>query len=331
MCRSAAATSSRSATRSAVQRQPDGRYRPCRARPSTPRSCCDPWPALPAAWPAPTDVRRPPASRSTCSGRSIRRRAEIEVVGAATTDAYGGYRIDKVPMGSYEVSAFHSDFSDGNVSKVVLKFHQQVFKADIKFRGGGGRVFGVVYDDDGQTPLKARVGISGDPLVVAGGQVGVGFEYVQNFKIVDTNFTTGRYFGRRRSGSAASRCGPSASSARTRSRSKGSIPAPDEIGRDQPAAPVDEPHRRHRVPARRRDAGRRQRGRHLQVGCVQGVLLGEQIRRRDLHDDSTGHPVAERGDRRGWPVFHPDRQRRQLHVDAWKIRRAGKSASSVAR
>jgi hypothetical protein len=83
-----------------------------------------------------------------------------------------------------------------------------------------------VFDDDGQTPLKARLGISGDQLIVAGGQVGVGFQCVQNFRIVDTNITTGQYAF---SGlwSAASRCARSASSVDPIAV-EGSIPAPNQ-------------------------------------------------------------------------------------------------------
>jgi hypothetical protein len=117
----------------------------------------------------------------------------IQAVGTAITNATGGYRIDKVPMGAYEISAFNDDFSDGNVGKAVLKFHQQVVRADLRFRGAGGTVHGVVFDDDGHTPLKARVGLSGDQVIVAGGRVGVGFQYVQNYKIVDTNIADGQY------------------------------------------------------------------------------------------------------------------------------------------
>ena len=117
---------------------------------------------------------------------------KIHVVGSVLTDASGAYRIDKVQMGAYDISAFDSDFSDGNVGKAVLKFHQQVVRADLKFRGAGGTVRGVVLDADGQTPLKARLGVSGDRLIVADGQVGVGFQSVQNFEIVDTDLT-GRY------------------------------------------------------------------------------------------------------------------------------------------
>ena len=35
--------------------------------------------------------------------------------------------------------------------------------------------------------------MSGDQLVIAGGRVGVEFKYVQNYKIAQTDFTTGRY------------------------------------------------------------------------------------------------------------------------------------------
>ncbi len=43
--------------------------------------------------------------------------------------------------------------------------------------------------DASNTPIKARVSLSGDQVVVAGGRVGVDFQYVQNFKIVDTDFS----------------------------------------------------------------------------------------------------------------------------------------------
>ena len=66
-------------------------------------------------------------------------------------------------------------------------------RADIVFRGGGGKVTGVALDSDGQTPLKAGVSVSGDQLVIAGGLVGVEFQYVQHYKITSTDFTTGRY------------------------------------------------------------------------------------------------------------------------------------------
>ena len=43
------------------------------------------------------------------------------------------------------------------------------------------------------TPLPAKVAISGERLVVAGGKIGVKFEYVQNYEVVDNDFTTGAY------------------------------------------------------------------------------------------------------------------------------------------
>ncbi len=117
----------------------------------------------------------------------------ICIVGDATTDQSGGYRIDKIRLGDYSLSAFRSDFSDGNIVKVSLNYDRQVFRADVRFRGGAGRVTGTVFDDDGVTPLKAAVSVSGDQLVIAGGRVGVGFQYVQNFQIAQTDFTTGRF------------------------------------------------------------------------------------------------------------------------------------------
>jgi hypothetical protein len=118
---------------------------------------------------------------------------KINVVGTAITDGLGAYRIANVRLGDYMVSAFRSDFTDGNVARALLRFNGQTLRVDVRFRGGGGRVFGAVFDDDGVTPLKARVGISGEQLVVAGGQVGVEFKHVRNFRIADTDFTTGRF------------------------------------------------------------------------------------------------------------------------------------------
>lgn len=119
------------------------------------------------------------------------------VAGSAVADASGHYTIAGLPLGDYTISAFRDDFSDGNVVKVAVKYDKQTVKADIRFRGAGGTVHGVVYDADGKTPLKARVGISGDRIVVATGAGGVpvatGFQYVQNFAIADTDFTTGEY------------------------------------------------------------------------------------------------------------------------------------------
>ncbi|MCU1382351.1 MAG: LamG domain protein jellyroll fold domain protein [Acidobacteria bacterium] len=119
--------------------------------------------------------------------------SSINVVGTAVTDAGGHYRLDNIPVGDYQASAFRADFSDGNIRAVPLKFFRQVARGDIVFRGGGGRITGAALDADGHTPLKAAVSISGDQLVIAGGRVGVEFKYVQNYKVTQTDFTTGRY------------------------------------------------------------------------------------------------------------------------------------------
>lgn len=116
-----------------------------------------------------------------------------EILGSATTNAQGGYRIDGIRNGSYQVSSFNAAFSEGNLVPAVLRFHGQVFRADMTWRGGGGRVVGTVFDDDGQTPLKALVSLSGDQLQIAGGRVGVAFQHVSHYKIAETDFTTGRF------------------------------------------------------------------------------------------------------------------------------------------
>ena len=118
---------------------------------------------------------------------------QIQIFGVATADPSGAYRIDRLPMGAYDISVFNDDFTDGYIGRLVVKVHQQVLRADLEFRGGGGTVRGAVFADDGQTPLAARLGITGDQVVIAGGQVGVRFQQVQNFAIVDTNLTTGEY------------------------------------------------------------------------------------------------------------------------------------------
>lgn len=118
------------------------------------------------------------------------------VVATADTGPTGSYRIDKVRKGSYTVSAFLSDLSDGNIAEAVVNFSRQVVKADVVFRGGGGRINGVIYDDDGVTPLKARVSVSGLKIKSASGGgalIGLGFERVQHYSIKDTDLTTGRF------------------------------------------------------------------------------------------------------------------------------------------
>ena len=116
---------------------------------------------------------------------------QVAVVGTAITDSLGRYTIAPVNLGTYTLSAFKGDLSDGNVVPVAVKFANQVVKADVTFRGGGGTVTGRALDADGVTPLNARVSVSGDQLLTAGG-IGFGFQHVENFQIVDTDLT-GRF------------------------------------------------------------------------------------------------------------------------------------------
>jgi hypothetical protein len=116
----------------------------------------------------------------------------IEVVGQAVSGPAGQFSMANIPLGVYTLSAFRADFSDGNVKPVVLKFGNEVVDGNLTFRGRG-RVTGVLLDDDGVTPLAGVVGLSGDQLAVAGGQVGTGFEYVSHFKIAQTDLATGAF------------------------------------------------------------------------------------------------------------------------------------------
>ena len=119
--------------------------------------------------------------------------SRIEIVGQATSDENGHYQMAEIPVGQYRLTAFTSDFSDGNLVNVNVKFNHQTVKADVVFRGGnGGTVKGTVVDAS-NTPIKARVSLSGDQIVVAGGRVVVDFQYIQNFQIVDTDFATGKF------------------------------------------------------------------------------------------------------------------------------------------
>jgi hypothetical protein len=113
------------------------------------------------------------------------------VVGQSTTDEGGNYRVEGLPTGDYQVSAFLGDFSDGNIVPASVSVDGQAVRANVTFRGGGGRVSGTVLDDSGQ-PLRATVGISGDQVAVANGSVGVGFQFVQNYRIAETS-TAGKF------------------------------------------------------------------------------------------------------------------------------------------
>ncbi|HHY58525.1 MAG TPA: hypothetical protein GYA08_24165, partial [Chloroflexi bacterium] len=76
------------------------------------------------------------------------------------TNAQGEYRFENMNAGDYTISAFFNDFSDGNLAQAKLVFHNQVQVVNIDFRGRGRAITGIVYDDDGVTPLGARVGLT---------------------------------------------------------------------------------------------------------------------------------------------------------------------------
>ncbi|MFO1432626.1 MAG: carboxypeptidase regulatory-like domain-containing protein [Candidatus Competibacteraceae bacterium] len=125
-------------------------------------------------------------------GDEISGEPQVELGGTATTDSDGRYQIDKAPLGQdYTLSAFLPDFSDGNTTPVALVVNGQTAKADVVFRGKG-RITGVLYDDDGQTPLQGRVALSA-PRVVTAGPIGLGFTYTANLTIVDTDLSTGHF------------------------------------------------------------------------------------------------------------------------------------------
>jgi hypothetical protein len=126
------------------------------------------------------------------------------VRGQSTTDGNGAYRVNGLLAGTYRVSAFQANMRDGNIVAFAIRYQAQVLPVDITFRGGGAAVTGrvlrakpanCVEGDPAcvETPLPAKVAISGEQLVVGGGTVGVRFEYVQNFQIVDNDFTTGEF------------------------------------------------------------------------------------------------------------------------------------------
>ena len=133
------------------------------------------------------------------------------------TNAQGEYRFENMNAGDYTVSAFFNDFSDGNLAQAKLVFHNQTQVVNIDFRGRGRAITGIVYDDDGVTPLGARVGLTEwvvkigtlsppeNPLCLpsmdlGGGQklelppcedVLVGFQQVQRNRIVNSDPSSG--------------------------------------------------------------------------------------------------------------------------------------------
>ncbi|RLB69949.1 MAG: hypothetical protein DRH04_04385, partial [Deltaproteobacteria bacterium] len=116
----------------------------------------------------------------------------IDVVATTTTDADGHYFLEKVPVSSrYKLSAFLSDFSAGNIEPVTIQFNGQTVRTDIVFIGSG-RINGIIYDDDGVTPLNAQVGLSCIRLQRAG-PVGTKFIYTPYARILESDFTTGTF------------------------------------------------------------------------------------------------------------------------------------------
>jgi hypothetical protein len=78
---------------------------------------------------------------------------------STVTDANGGYRFDHLAVGAYQVSAFRSDFSDGNIAPSKVTFQGEVHTTNIVARGKG-RVTGIVLAADGRTPLASHVGFT---------------------------------------------------------------------------------------------------------------------------------------------------------------------------
>ncbi len=62
----------------------------------------------------------------------------IEIVGQAVSDDGGHFQMAEIPIGTYRLTAFRADFSDGNLVDVSVKFNGQTVKADLMFRGGNG-------------------------------------------------------------------------------------------------------------------------------------------------------------------------------------------------
>ncbi|MBP8291526.1 MAG: hypothetical protein KAX65_02060, partial [Caldilineaceae bacterium] len=106
-------------------------------------------------------------------GRTPAAKVRVIIFGAGTykvyTDSQGGYRAENLPMGEYTVAAFLDGAADGNVATGKLVYNNQVQQINVVFKGRGAAVTGIVYDDDGVTPLGARVGLS--ELVVKWGKL----------------------------------------------------------------------------------------------------------------------------------------------------------------
>jgi protocatechuate 3,4-dioxygenase beta subunit len=123
----------------------------------------------------------------------------VEVFGRTKTDANGRYIFRALELGAYEVTAFSSNFNEGNITPVGINYHNQVSRGDLTFRGSGGRVNGTIFGRDGITPLKAYVGLTGDqPVVVQDPEkkfppFAIAFQRVQNHKQVESDLKTGKF------------------------------------------------------------------------------------------------------------------------------------------
>ena len=219
-----------------------------------------------------------------------------------------------IPVGHYRLSAFTSDFSDGNLADVASSSTTR-WSRPTSSSAAAAAGSPAPCSTTSSTPVKARVSLSGDQVVVAGGRVGVAFQYVQNFKIVDTDFSTGAFSHERLCGRAVSRFARPASSAPIRSASRRTMPSPpahlDLTLKLQPTSQVTG-----QILKPRRHAGRRRRHREIQVGRIQDVLRRERLRWRDV---VRHHSAGRSGSHRSLPTtdgtfLFRRRQRRQLHA-----------------
>jgi hypothetical protein len=118
----------------------------------------------------------------------------VNLIQSGRTDANGAFRFDNIASGEYQLSAFNASFTAGNILPVVVKYQNQIVRTVLRFRGSGGRVQGMVFESSGtsRVPLRAKVGVSGDQVVLADGRIGVEFRAVKNYQIVETG-DDGRY------------------------------------------------------------------------------------------------------------------------------------------
>ena len=224
--------------------------------------------------------------------------AQICVAGQAVTDATGAYRIDKLLVGRYSLSAFAANMSDGNVADVAVRYHRQVVKADIRFRGGGGR--------DRRHRLRRRWRHAAES---AGGHLRRPARHRgrprrralrvrpelrgRRHRLHDRALPV-----RRRVGGPVHRARGGPVQSRPRHRA-GHDARGGRRRRARVAPAAHEPRHRHGLPARRRDEGAGRRPRHLQVRRGHRHLHRGRVRHRHVPDDPAGRPGDVRGDR--WP------------------------------